>query len=469
MANGLKRLVEATGAGAKVETIGGASLPTLTQPGPDALTQPAEAEKPKRLTTLGVKALTAPGRHRDGEVPGLYLVVSKAGSKTWSFMYKLHGRQREAGLGNFRDVPIKAARDLAAQGRAMLKERPPRDPLAVWQADKRKQRVPTFSEAAEVYLDKKSVEWRSERHKKKLRSLVERLTKPIAHLPVDEVATADMEALLGPIMKAKPDTAMRLRGHIEAVLNAAKARGHITREMPNPAVWKGHLDQLVAKPKTKPRHFPAVQYDRLPEFLRSLRDRRRNDDGSISVGVFALEYLILTGTRSTETLGACWNEIDLAADGGPVWVISEERMKKSDRPHRVPLSDVAVAIVEEMAKIRVAGCPYVFPGYSRATPVAGKTFERLLARMNARDRKGERATAHGFRSSFRDWMRVKTATPFEVGEAALAHKVGDGTVKAYARDDLLEPRRPLMDLWAQYLSTPPAGAADNVVPFKAEA
>jgi integrase len=427
------------------------------------------AKEINKLTTVGVKALKKPGRHKDGG--NLYCVVSKAGARAWSFVYKFHGKQREAGLGSVDSVSLKDAREKARAGREMLARKPPVDPLTVWQAKKRED-APTFAEAAASYLDKKTQEWRSEKHARKTRSQIAHYCKPLMRLRVNEIATGDMEAWLRPLMRTMPESAMRLRGHVEAMINAAKARGHITRETSNPAVWKGHLDQLVAKPKTRRRHFPAVPYDRLPEFIRNLRERRRNDDGSINVPAYALEYLVLTATRSAETLGARWDEIDLepspsaalAPTLGPTWTLAPERMK-ADRPHRVPLSAPAMAIIEAMAAIKVDRCDFVFPGYSRATPIAGKSFERLLARMDARDHKGERATAHGFRSSFRDWVSVKTATPFAVAETALAHRVGDQTVQAYARDDLLEPRRPLMEAWGRYLDNRPFEA--DIIPLAA--
>ena len=228
--------------------------------------------------------------------------------------------------------------------------------------------------------------------------------------------------------------------------DAAKALGHIDEHKANPARWRGHLDQLLPKAR-KGEHFAALDYRRAPEFIAELRGRRFNEDGSLCIGAFALEFCVLTATRASETLGCRWQEIDLDAK---VWTLPEVRMK-AGRAFEVPLSDAARDLVEAMRAVRVEGCDFAFPGRFRFRPISSKTFERLLADL------GEAVTTHGFRSSFRDWAGNESATPRDVCEMALGHKVGDATERAYRRSDALEKRRALMETWAAYLSAPPAG------------
>jgi integrase len=232
--------------------------------------------------------------------------------------------------------------------------------------------------------------------------------------------------------------------------------GHVTGL--NPARWKDNIEHL-APGEAEREHFAAMKYERVPDFVRNLRaERERN--GAIYVPAYVLEYCILTATRAGEALGCRWEEIDRDAK---VWRLPKDRMK-AGRTFEAPLSEAAMAIIDEMEKIKVEGCPFVFPGYSRSVPIAGVSLARLLRRM------GETCTVHGFRSAFRDWAGNETPTPRDVCEAALAHKVGDATERSYRRQDGLAKRRVLMGLWAQYLSgSPTDAAADNAVPFKAQA
>jgi integrase len=402
----------------------------------------------ERLTALRVKNEKRPGRHADGG--NLYLVVSKSGARTWSFLYRspVAGKQREAGLGSTDSVSLKQAREVAAEARSMLKEKPPRDPIDAWRAERKATAVTSFAQMAEVYLRKKESEWRSDSHAKQVRALLlSERCKALAAMPVDQIATEHVKAAVEAMQRDAPEAALRFRGVIENVLNVAKALGHTDPHKANPARWKGHMDQLVPK-KPKPKHFAAMPYAELPAFVAELRAQRETDAGAVRVPAYALEWLILTASRAGETLGCCWDEIDVQAR---LWTLPESRTK-SDRVHRIPLSDPALAIIEAMAAVRVNHL--LFPGFSKLTPMTPKTFERLLKGM------GLNVTTHGFRSSFRDYAGNETATPHDVCEAALAHVAGDATEQAYRRGDALEKRRKLMELWAAYLDAPPV---DNVV------
>jgi integrase len=401
----------------------------------------------ERLTAQGVKALAAPGRHSDGG--NLFLAISKNGAKSWSFIYRWRDRTREAGLGSVDRVPLKAARAKAKEGRELLGRG--LDPLNEWRRPASAS-IPTFEAATADYLAKKNAEWRSEKQKRATRALLTTGCKPIAHIPVNEIRTEDVLGCLKPMWTRAPVNGMALRGRIENILDAARARGHIDADRANPARWRGHLDHLLPKRSTGAvRHHAALAYDRVPTLTADLRAARRADDGAYCVPAYALEFLILTATRSGEALGAQWSEIDLEAC---TWTLPPERMK-SARGHVVPLSYAAAAIVAEMETIRVND--FVFPGSLKYRPMAGKAFERLLRRL------GQSCTAHGFRSAFRDWAGDETLFPREVVEAALAHAVGDSVERAYRRSDALAKRRELMEAWARYLEPTSEG---NIVPLK---
>jgi integrase len=261
--------------------------------------------------------------------------------------------------------------------------------------------------------------------------------------PLDEIRTDDVLAALKPIWQTKSETASRLRGRIERVLDAAKARG--LRSGENPARWRGHLDHLLPKRQKLTRgHHPALPYLDVPAFVADLRNRE-------TVAALALEFTILNASRTGEVLGAKWDEIDREA---AIWTIPRERMK-AGREHRVPLTDRGLEILDAVEKVRTGD--YVFPGQRRGKPLSGMAMEMLLRRM-----KIEKATVHGFRSSFRDWAGECTPFPREIAEAALAHTVGDETERAYRRGDALEKRRKLMAAWAAFCEPK---EKSNVVPL----
>lgn len=392
-----------------------------------------------------MKALTKPGTHGDGD--GLYLQVTSATSKSWIFRYQLDGRRREMGLGSIADVSLAAAREQATEARKQVAQGV--DPIQARKAAKAAQRAAeaqtvTFKQAAEDFIDRAEAGWRNTKHRAQWRATLNTYAYPI--LGDTAVGAVDTTLVLkvleqslaagtkgkkAPLWIAKPETASRMRGRIEAVLSAAKARG--LRAGENPAQWRGHLDQLLP-PRSKVRrvrHQPALPYPEIPKFMARLA-------GLDSVSARALELTILTAVRTGETTGAVWAEFDR---DGKLWTVPAERMK-ANREHRVPLSDAAAAIVEKMAKTRLSR--YVFPGAHRNKPLSDMALLECLRGL----RKGY--TVHGFRSSFRDWAAEQTAFPNIVAEAALAHIVADKTEAAYRRGDLLEKRRELMNAWAVF-------------------
>jgi integrase len=395
-----------------------------------------------KLTAREAETIAKPGRHSDGG--SLYLFISGDGRRRWTFLYTWRGKLREAGLGSASKggVTLKAARDKAAEGREMVKAGV--DPIAEWNKPDAKQ-APTFGEAADEFLDAHKVGWRNDKHKAQWTMTLTRYCEPIRNTRVDAIDTEAVLSVLKPLWTRAPETASRLRGRVETVLDAAKARGFIDQNQANPARWRGHLDKLLPKrPKLTRGHHAAMSYADVPAFIAGLRERP-------AIAARALEFCILTATRSGEALTAHWNEIDLE---GKVWTVPAERTKAA-REHRVPLSDRAIAILREMEKGRTSD--YVFPGQRPCHSLSGMAFEMLLRRI------GSPYTAHGFRSSFRDWAGNETHFPREIAEHALAHVIGDKAEQAYRRSDALARRRELMDAWARHCE-PPAG--DNVVAFK---
>jgi integrase len=395
-----------------------------------------------KLTARQAEMLAKPGRHSDGG--GLYLSISADGRRRWVFMYTWRGKQREAGLGSAAKggVALKAAREKAAEGRVLLKGS--RDPLAEWRKPEEAE-VPTFGAAADDFLSAHKGGWRNEKHKAQWTMTLTRYCEAIRDTPVDAIDTDAVLSVLKPLWTRVPETASRLRGRIEAVLDAIKARGFIDRNQANPARWKGHLDKLLPKrAKLTRSHHAAMPYQEVPAFIASLRER------SATAGR-ALEFCILTAARSGEALAARWDEFDL---DGEVWTVPAGRTKAA-REHRVPLSDRAIAILREMETGRRDD--HVFPGQRPGRPLSGMAFEMLLRRAKST------YTAHGFRSSFRDWAGNETPFARELAEHALAHVIGDKAEQAYRRSDALARRRELMDAWARHCE---GGAGDNVVAFR---
>ena len=382
----------------------------------------------KQLTARAVATIAEPGRHSDGE--GLYLNVTSSGARSWLFMWKRNGKRREMGLGSTSSVGLARARELASECRALVAAG--RDPIETRNAaEKAKGGVPTFGAIADALIAAKESEWRNPKHRAQWRMTLTKYAGPLRSRPVNEIGTDAVLAVLKPLWQTKPETASRLRGRIEAVLDAAKAQRHRSGE--NPAAWRGHLAHLLPKRGKLTRgHHAAMAYRDVPEFMGELRERD-------AIAALALEFCILTATRSGEVLGARWSEIDLEAR---VWTVPAGRMKAA-REHRIPLSERAAAILEKLAKARTG--ELVFPGKRAGKPLSVMAMKMVLRRM-----KLDGVTVHGFRSAFRDWAGNETHFPREVAEAALAHVIGDKAEQAYRRGDALEKRRDLMSAWAEY-------------------
>jgi integrase len=388
------------------------------------------AKRAKGLAAKFVETVAKPGRHADGN--GLYLAVKPTGAKSWSFLYMRDGRRREMGLGGYPDVSLAMARRMAAKHREALALG--RDPLT----ERETPRIPTFGEAADEYIATHSEAWRNEKHVAQWQMTLTHYAAPLRSLPVDRVAVPDVVAVLKPLWSSRPETASRLRGRIEAVLDAAKAEGF--RHGENPAAWRGNLKHLLPRPAKLSRgHHSAMHYREVPGFVAKLRKRR-------AAAALALEFIILTAARAGEVLGAVWGEVDMDE---AVWTVPAIRMK-SGRTHRVPLSRRALEILNAMHAVRSSDAvdELIFPGSRKGRPLSGMATAMLMRRMGH----GE-ITTHGFRSSFRDWAGEITDFPREIVEAALAHAVGDATERAYRRGDALEKRRQLMEAWASYVGS----------------
>jgi integrase len=378
-----------------------------------------------------VKTVSKPGRHSDGG--GLYLNVTDTGARSWLFMWKTDGRRREMGLGSALSVSLADARELSAWCRSEVAHG--RDPLETRAtARAAKKAVPTFGQCADEFVATKCRQWRSAKHAAQWTMTLVRYAAPLRSMPVNEIDTAAVLSVLQGVWKTRFETAYRLRGRIEAVLDAAKAKGHRSGE--NPARWRGHLDNLLpSRQKLSRGHHAAMPYSHVPHFIARLREQQ-----AVSMAALALEFIILTAARLGEALDANWSEIDLVAE---VWIVPAPRMK-AGREHRVPLSMRVLAILTEAQKARTTG-DYLFPGRRPCRGVSGMATETLVRRLAL-----GKATVHGFRSSFRDWTADQTDFPREVAEAALAHVVGDAAEQAYRRGDALEKRRALMEAWANF-------------------
>jgi integrase len=374
------------------------------------------------------------GMHSDGD--GLYLQVTNTG-RSWIMRYQLSGRRREMGLGSLEDVSLAKAREKVRQVRHLLLDGV--DPIEQRRQAAAAQRLAeakavTFKDAADTYIKANRDGWRNPKHAAQWPATLKTYAYPkLGKLPVAAIDTDLVLKVLEPIWRKKPETASRVRGRIEAVLASAIARGQ--RQSPNPAVWRGHLDQLLpARSKVRRvRHQPALPYAEVPALMKQMAGLNRP-----SVSSLALQFTILCASRTGETIGATWPELHL---GTGIWTIPPDRMK-AGKEHRVPLSKAALALVEEMGKVKLG--KYVFPGWKRGEPLSDMAMLECLRGL----RPGY--TVHGFRSSFRDWAAEQTSFPNIVAEAALAHVIGDKTEAAYRRGDLLEKRRDLMQAWADY-------------------
>jgi integrase len=403
-----------------------------------------------KLTALKVSRDLKPGMYADGA--GLYLQVTGAGAKSWIFRYSLHGKAREMGVGSLSAVSLANARIKAAECRRLrqdgidpIEARKTRREQAALDAAK----TLTFKEAAESYIASHEAGWRNAKHSSQWTNTLATYAEPVlGKLSIQAIDTNVVLKALQPIWKTKPETASRVRGRIEAILDWAKVRG--LRQGENPARWRGHLDHLLpAKAKVRRvKHHAALPYAELPDFITQLRAQ---EGGAAR----ALEFTILTASRTGETIGAAWDEVNTH---DKVWTVPVDRMK-AGKEHRVPLSSRALAIVRDHDDVRSS--VYVFPGGKPGKPLSNMAMTEVLRRMGRGD-----ITVHGFRSTFRDWAAERTNFPNEVVEMALAHTIGDKTEAAYRRGDLFEKRRRLMADWATYCNTPAASGRDKAIPMR---
>jgi len=404
--------------------------------------------KANKLTSLAVKRASEPGLYHDGH--GLYLQVSAFDTKSWIFRFMRDGVARKMGLGPLHAVTLADARQRAAAARrALLDGIDPIDARKARRAEAKLEasKAITFRECAESCIASQEAGWRNAKHVAQWKATLATYAYPVVgDLPVAGVDTGLVLKILEPLWPAKPETAGRLRGRIETVLNWATVREY--RQGENPARWRGHLDGVLPRPGKIKRikHHSALAYADLPAFMGELRQI----DG---ISASALEFTILTAARTGEAIGAQWSEIDFAAK---TWTMPAERMKAS-KEHKVPLSERALAILKRLPREG----RYVFPSARTGKPLSNMAMLELLRGM-----RGTGVTVHGFRSTFRDWVAERTNYPEFVVEKALAHVVADRVEAAYRRGDLFEKRTRLMNDWAAYCASKPKAAAQNVIPMR---
>lgn len=405
--------------------------------------------KAVELSPLAVSRLKEPGLHFVGGVAGLALQVLPTGGRTWVLRAMVGSRRRDMGLGGFPDVTLAGAKEAAREARKLIREGV--DPIESARAAKSALRAAaakslTFTEAADAYLAAHEASWRNPKHRQQWENTLKTYAYPhIGKLSVSDVELAHVMKILEPIWQEKTETAKRLRGRIEMVLDWATARGY--RQGLNPARWRGHLDKLLARPSkvAKPEHHAALPLNQMGAFVKRLREAE-------GMGARALEFAILTAARSGEVRGATWSEIDLKAK---VWTIPADRMK-AGREHRVPLSQAALDLLGALP--RIAGSDLLFTA-PRGGQLSDMTLLAVLRRMKVD------AVPHGFRSTFRDWCSERTNYPRDAAEMALAHTIGDKVEAAYRRGDLFEKRRRMMTDWAGFCARVVV-ESDNVVPMQ---
>jgi integrase len=402
-----------------------------------------------RLSALRVSKASTQGRYADGG--GLYLQVSESGTRSWLFRFERDGQERQMGLGPARDVSLSEAREKASACRKLLLAGV--DPIENRRGERARARIEavrgaTFEDCAEQYITAREGGWTNAVHRKQWRSTLATYAYPIiGKLSIDAVDTALVIKILEPLWPKKPETASRLRGRIESILDSATVRG--LRAGENPARWRGHLDKLLPTRNAvrAVKHHAALPYAELPQFMAELRRRK-------GVSAVALELVILTALRTNELVGGNRSELDLE---GKVWTIPAERMKRK-REHRVPLSRRALEILGSLPR----DGELIFAGARTGLPLSNMALLEMVRGMG----RGP-LTVHGFRSTFRDWAAETTSYPNHVVEMALAHAIGDKVEAAYRRGDLFEKRRRLMDDWARYCGRVTAHCAENVVELRA--
>jgi integrase len=408
-------------------------------------------KRSRELGALEVSRLKSEGFHFVGTVAGLALNVTGTGARSWVLRYSIAGKRRDMGLGSYPEVTLAKAHEKAREAKEKI--RVGIDPLYEKKALRSAMLAAqvkeiTFRDAAGQYIEAKRSEWKNSKHAAQWESTLEQYAYPvIGKLHVKDVALPHILKILEPIWKSKTETASRLRGRIENVLDWAAV--HKYREGENPAKWKGHLDKILPMPSkiSKVEHHDALPYSEIGSFMAELQKRE-------GYGARCLEFAILTAARSGEARGAKWDEIDLDK---AIWTIPAGRMK-AGKEHRVPLSKAALDLLEAIPRTE---SEFVFPS-SKGAMLSDMTLSALLKRMDVD------AVPHGFRSTFRDWAAEQTAYPREVAEQSLAHGLKDKVEAAYQRGDLFEKRKRLMADWAKYCNSPSAKSAE-VFPIRQEA
>lgn len=404
----------------------------------------------KELGALAVSRLKTPGLHPVGGVAGLRLQVTPTGARSWVMRTVVGSKRRELGLGAYPEVPLADARRLALLAKEQItggidpvaERKAARSALIAEQA-----KAMTFEDCAGKFIEAQEAGWRNAKHGQQWRNTLKTYAYPvIGSMLVSDVTLANVLKVLEPIWTTKTETASRLRGRIESVLDWAKGRGYRTGD--NPAAWKGNLDAQLAKAGKVARvdHHTALPVAEVGAFMQRLR-------AAEGQGARALEFAILTAARSGEVRGATWAEIDL--DAG-IWTVPGERMK-AGKEHRVPLSAAALQLLK--AQPTIAGIDYVFSA-ARGGPLSDMTLSAVLRRMEVE------AVPHGFRSTFRDWVSERTSYPGDMAELALAHVIGNKVEAAYRRGDQFDKRRRLMEEWAAFCAKVETASEGNVVPMR---
>jgi len=405
----------------------------------------------KELSALAVKNLNSPGVWFVGGVPGLALQVKNSGTRSWIYRVVIGGRRRDMGIGPYPAVGVAEARKKAIEARNLVRQGV--DPIQQQQAALSALRAKsassrTFKEAAREYIAAHEASWRNSKSNTAWTNTLATYAQPvIGDLLVADITKAHVLEILKPIWYTKTETASRLRGRMELVLSYAMQAGYMPEGL-NPARWRGNLDQLLPKKSQihEVQHYGSLRYQDGYQFLQRLA-------GVEGMGAKALEFAILTGTRTSEVRGAPWDEFDI--DAG-VWNIPAVRMK-GKIPHQIPLSGRALAILKIQ---RAIDGDFVFPGRN------GKKMSDGTMRKALRSLGYTKEQVHGFRTTLRVWAAEKTSYPFEVAEMALAHVIRDSAQKAYQRSNLLDTRRAMMEDWATYLSTEPGVATVHPISAK---
>ena len=403
-------------------------------------------DKSKELTAVEVKRLVKPGRYQVGTVAGLMLNIKPSGARSWVLRTMVGAKRKDIGLGGYPEVTLAAAWERARRAKEDIKQGI--DPVAARRA-KNAAITWTFKTCALAYIEAFKPSWKNAKHGKQWENTLETYVYPhFGDKHVRDVDTEDVTNAIRPLWSTKNETMVRVRNRIELVLSWAAAQGYRPKEF-NPATWRGHLDQVLPRPSkvNKRTSFEAMPIDGMYAFTRRLADVQ-------GASARCLEFTILCACRSGESRGALWSEIGLAA---ATWSIPGARMK-SGRPHRIPLSDAALALLKSVPVF--AGTDLVFPGMGGVKPLSDMSLTACMRRM------GLSAVPHGFRSTFTDWVAERTAYPAEVREMALAHAIGNDTEAAYRRGDLFDKRRNLMNEWAKFVATAPV-KGKNVVNIKA--